>query len=136
MGKQQILFLILGVCIIGVAMSVGAILVQPDGNVDYRHLMRTELMRLANAAQAYRTRPYESGGGDGTFLGLTATPVGISLLTQNRCTPFGEFFIARDGNAEFVQLVVIGKAPGNDPRKPMKMMLTVFTDHSSIAILN
>ncbi len=67
MGQQQILFLILAVCIIGIAISTGIIVLQSDSSVDYRQAIYTDLKKLASEAQAYRLRSFEEGGGDGTL---------------------------------------------------------------------
>lgn len=136
MGQQQILFLILGVCIIGIALSTGIIVAQSDPSSDQRQAVYSNLKQLASEAQAYRLRAFEEGGGDGTFIGLTATQQGIEKLTKMRFTPFAEYAIKRNGNSQSVQIIAIGHSPGNDPRKPMKMLMTVFPASTSIDVLN
>jgi hypothetical protein len=136
MGQQQILFLILAVCIIGIAMSTGIIVLQSDSSVDYRQAISTDLKILASEAQAYRHRSFEEGGGDGSFIGLTATPQGIEKLTKTRLTSHADYSIKKSGNSHFVQIMAIGHSPGNDARKPIKMLITVFAETTSIAVLN
>jgi hypothetical protein len=135
-GQQHILFLILGVCILGIALSARAIVLQSDAGMDHRSALQAELQKLADEAQSYRSRPFEQEGGDGTFIGLTATPFGIARLTQAATSPFGEFYISQSGNAYSVQIVAIGNSPGNDPRKPIKLIMNVWADRSRIASLN
>ena len=136
MGQQQILFLILGICVIGIAVSAGAIAFQSDGGIDQRQLLYDEMNKLALRAQAFRSSPLEQNGGDGTFFGLTATPHGIARLMPTSTTPFGEFHISRSGNRHSVEMTVIGTHPGNDPRKPIKLIMNVWRDKSSITSLN
>jgi hypothetical protein len=136
MGQQQILFLILGVCIIGVAISTGLIVLQSDPGLDHRQAIYSELKELASKAQAYRHISFEQGGGDGTFIGLTSTPQGIAKLTITWLRPHAEYSIPTSGNSRSVQIMAVGHLPGNDPRKPIKMMMTVFAESTSIAVLN
>ena len=136
MGQQQILFLILGVCIIGVAISTGIIVLQADPGIDHRQAMYSELKELASKTQAYRHRSFEQGGGEGTFIGLTSTPQGIETLTTTRLTPHAEYSIPKSGNSQTVQIMAVGHLPGNDPRKPIKMLMTVFPESTSVAVLN
>ena len=136
MGQQQLLFLILGVCIIGIAISAGSIALQSDHGTDHRHKVYSQLKHMALEAQLYYRRSFEDAGGDGTFRGLTATPHGISKLTFTPSTPFGEFYINKDGNPQCVQIIAVGHTPGNDPSKPIKMVMTVYAETSSVAVLN
>ena len=136
MGQQQILFLILGVCVIGIALSAGVITLQSNSSIDHRQVMSQELKTLADEALAYRRRPYEQHGGDGTFIGLTSTPYGIAKLTNKPLTQFGEFYIAKSGNDRSVQIMAVGDSPGIDPRKPIKMLMTVSSEAASIVVLN
>ncbi len=136
MGPQQLLVLILGVCIIGIAVSAGVIIVQNESYGDCRQAITAEFDRLASAARDYRVRSYESEGGDGTFIGLTTTPQGIAKLTQTASTPFADFSILSNGNDRTVSLLAIGKSPGQDSRKPIEMVMMVFEDTSAIVVLN
>jgi hypothetical protein len=136
MGQQQVLFLILGVCIIGIAVSSGIIVLQSGSSTDERHEMMCQLKQLADAAHAYRLRPFEDDGGDGTFLGLTATPQGIARLTDARTTPHAEYAIVKSGNTKSVQILAVGYSPGYDSHKPIKLLLTVYPDSASVATIN
>lgn len=136
MGQQQLLFLILGACIIGIAISVGVIAVQANSGVDYRSALYTDLKMLAAEARTYRARSYDEDGGAGTFIGLTSTPQGLKILTSSPVLPAGKFSIIKSGNTHSVQILAVGFSPGIDPRKPMKMLMTVFPESTSIIVLN
>jgi hypothetical protein len=136
MGKARILLFMLGACIAGIAISARMIAVQSDTSGEYRQLLYVELEKLAAEAQAYHNRRFEDDGGDDTFIGLTSTPYGIARLTKNPRTPFGEFFISKSGNVHDVQITAIGNSPGNDRRKPIKMLMTIFAERSAIAVIN
>ena len=135
MGQQQLLFLILGTCIIGIAISVGVIAVQSNSNVDYRSALHSELQQIAADARSYRARSFEDEGGEGTFIGLISTPEGMQKLSVSSLYA-GKFSIVKSGNSKSVQILAVGFSPGINPRKPMKMLMTIFPESSSIAVLN
>lgn len=134
MGQQQIVFLILAVCIAGIALSAYAIV--HDGDVDYRTAMANDLRQLAVSAQNYRTRSFDEGGGDGTFIGLTATPQGFERLAGSMTRPYARYFISRSGNTRSVEVTAVGLHPGNDPRKPTRLVMTVFAESTAIRVVN
>ncbi len=136
MGQQQLLFLILGACIFGIAISIGVIAVQSNSHVDYRAVLHSELQTIAAEARAYRARTFEDEGGDGTFIGLTSTPEGMAKLNAHRSMPAGKFSIVKSGNSNSVHVLAVGFSSGIDPRKPMKMLMTVFPESISISVLN
>ncbi|MBI5473776.1 MAG: hypothetical protein HY961_15670 [Ignavibacteriae bacterium] len=128
--------LILGFCIIGIAASAGVIVVQNESYGDSRQAIRAEFMQLAKAAHEYRARTYEANGGDGTFMGLTPTPEGISKLTPTPSTPHAEFSILSSGDSHTVSILAVGKSPGQDVRRPIEMVMMVFEDTSAVVVLN
>jgi hypothetical protein len=70
LGQQQIILVILGVIIIGLAMSVGLIMFS-SGNVQAnKDAMINDINNLAGNAFQFRIRPRTMGGGGcGTFAG-------------------------------------------------------------------
>lgn len=136
MGQQRVLFLIIGICIVGIAISILTIDAQSSNATSERELLYTDLHRLALEAQAYRLRPFEQSGGDGTFLGLTSTSYGILKLTKFPSKPHGDFTIATSGNTQFVRIMAVGHSPGSNPRQPIKLLMTVFPQAVSIDVIN
>lgn len=136
MGQQQILFLILSVCIIGIALSAGAIVLQNGHVPDQREAIAGDLRLLAKHAQEYRLRPFEDGGGDGTFMGLSAAGQDIDKLAFPRTTPYAEYSISANGNEKTVELTGRGYAPGYDGRGPVQVVATVFADSVSLRVVN
>jgi hypothetical protein len=53
-GQQQILFLILAICVIGIAVTVGVIKVQQGDLDDRREVVIAELERLASKARVIK----------------------------------------------------------------------------------
>lgn len=83
MGQQQLLLLVLGIVIVGLAVVVGIQAFsenQAKANVD---AMTNDAIRIASDAQAWALKPEAFGGGDGEFTGVTLTKLGISDSTAN-----------------------------------------------------
>lgn len=136
MGHQQLLFTLLAVCVVGVMVSVGVITLQEALRPDNRVELVQDLRTLAGEAQAFYRRPLDQGGGEGTFLGLTANRQGITRLTPRPSTTHGDFFVKRAGNIHTVELLAVGVAPGKDPRYPVRIAMTVWADSLAFSTLN
>ncbi len=86
MGQQQLLLIIAGVVIIGLAVLVGVAMFQ-DNAIDHnRSVVIADLKTLASKAQHYYSRPMTMGGGNNSFVGLTADAWGIGLLAGTAFT--------------------------------------------------
>lgn len=81
MGSQQLLLIVLGVIIVGIAVVVGLSLFQSksaDATVD---TMVQEMMSIMTDAQQYRQKTTNTGGGGGSFLGFTAASNKLNTQT-------------------------------------------------------
>ena len=68
MGQQQLLLIILGVIIVGIAIAVGLQLFQ-SGSIDAaQDGMINEIMNISATADQWRLRPVSMGGGGGLFI--------------------------------------------------------------------
>lgn len=67
MGQQQLLLIILGVIVIGIALAVGITLFTDSAQSTNRDAVLNELVQLAARAQAHYRRPALLGGGQGAF---------------------------------------------------------------------
>lgn len=134
MGQQQILFLILALCIAGIAVSAFAIV--DDSETDFRAAIHTDLTMLAARAREFRDTPFEADGGDGTFIGLTATPQGFERLAGTMSRTYARYFISKSGNSRSVEVTAVGLHPGNDSQKPVRIIMTVFAESTAIRIVN
>jgi len=111
MGQQQLLLVALGVIIIGVAVVVGIGMFQ-DNAIDHnRALVIADLKTLASKAQHYYSRPMTMGGGNNSFVGLTADVRGIGMLAGTAFTDNanGTYTIISDGTSTQVELQGVGK---------------------------
>ena len=120
MGQQQLLLVILGVIIVGVAVVVGIGMFQ-DNAVDHnRALVIADLKTLASKAQHYYSRPMTMGGGNNSFVGLTADARGIGMLAGTAFTDNanGTYTITSDGTATQVVIHGVGKVIMSDGTYP------------------
>ena len=67
MGQQQLLLIILGVIIVGIALAVGITLFTDSAQSSNRDAVSSELIQLAARAQQHYRRPALLGGGQGAF---------------------------------------------------------------------
>ncbi len=71
MGQQQLLLIILGVIIVGIAVAVALALFSDNAASSNRNAMTTDLLHVAAKARHYYGRPTSMGGGGKSFVGLT-----------------------------------------------------------------
>jgi hypothetical protein len=69
MGQQQLILIVLGVIIVGVAVAVGINYFHNKAVQFNRDAVIKDLHTLASDAQAYFKKPNEQGGGENSFLG-------------------------------------------------------------------
>lgn len=74
MGQQQLLLIILGVIIVGIAIVVGISLFRANAIEAKRNNVTNELVNLASVAQQYYLKPASYGGGSRNFTGWFIPP--------------------------------------------------------------
>jgi type II secretory pathway pseudopilin PulG len=67
MGQQQLLLIILGVIIVGIAIAVGLSLFSAQSIQSNRDAIINDLNNLSAQAYQYRIRPMSMGGGQGEY---------------------------------------------------------------------
>src|SRR5512139_2307107 len=87
MGQQQLLLIILGVIVVGIAVAVGITMFNDSAVSANRDAVTNDLVNLASRAQQYYRRPTALGGGGGSFANLTAA-AGMRLLTKTSNSGF------------------------------------------------
>ena len=79
MGQQQLLLIILGVIIVGIAIAVGLSMFTAQSVGANRDAIIADITNMAANAYQYRIRPTSMGGGGGQYTGYTIP----SSLTSN-----------------------------------------------------
>jgi hypothetical protein len=75
MGQQQLLLIILGVIVVGIAVAVGITMFSDSAVNANRDALSNDLVNLASRAQQYYRRPTSLGGGGNAYDNL-------KLITQ------------------------------------------------------
>ena len=83
MGQQQLLLIILGVIIVGIAIAVGVVMFRDNGVSANRDAMRSDLLLLASKAKQYYRRPVSMGGGGYSFDGITMAKIATSQFSDS-----------------------------------------------------
>lgn len=137
MGQQQLLLIILGVIIVGVAVAVGITLFQDNAVSSNRDAMTNDMMHLAAKARHYYARPASMGGGSHSFAGLTADAAGmLKLVTPDFSdNSNGTYTILTAGDASQVVFQGVGKTALSDGSYPT-ITVTVTTSGHTVTIVN
>jgi len=69
MGQQQLLLIVLGVIIVGIAVVVGINVFTAQNTNSNRDAVTSDLTQLASMAQQFYKKPSALGGGSNTFTG-------------------------------------------------------------------
>lgn len=116
MGQQQLLLIVLGVIIVGIAVVVGIQVFSASATSANRDAVISDLTNLAAMAQQYYRKPEALGGGGNTFTGWDVP--GNLLQTAN-----GTY--KADVEAQSVKLTGTGTEVGEDGATPVEVTMTV-----------
>jgi hypothetical protein len=135
MGQQQLLLIILGVIVVGIAVAVGISMFNDSAVSMNRDAITNDLVNLASRAQQYYRRPSALGGGGNSFVGLTADAGGLRRLTNNATNANGAYSIQSAGTATGVVIRGVG-TEYSDASNFVTMEIHVFNDRAdSVAIV-
>jgi hypothetical protein len=104
MGQQQLLLIMLGVVVVGIAVAVGITLFGDSAASMNRDALTSDLAYLASRAQHYYRRPASMGGGEGSFAALT-----FDKLYSEPSNSNGRYFINGAASAAQVTLRGVGR---------------------------
>lgn len=111
MGTQQLLMIVLGVIIVGVAIVVGINMFSAGAvNAESDRLVQ-EVNVVGSNAAAYWRKPVQMGGGGRTFVGITADAAGLAALgvSSSDATTLS---ISTAGDADDFGVTATGTAEG------------------------
>lgn len=113
MGQQQLLLIVLGVIIVGIAVAVGITMFGEQSASANLDAVVGDLQRLAARAHQYYIKPTSMAGGGKSFVGLTADVAGIAKLTAAADNDNGTYTVSTAGTATAVVLQGVGKEDGD-----------------------
>ncbi len=134
MGQQQLLLIILGVIVVGIAVAVGVTMFNDSAVSANRDAVTNDLINFASRAQQYYRRPKALGGGGGSFVGIAD----MKSLTKTNATGYtngnGTYSVSAAGSATTVQIQGLGTETGNDGTAPVKVVMNVWADSAKVDI--
>ena len=128
MGQQQLLLIVLGVIIVGIAVVVGINLFNANATNANRDGVISDLNNLGAMAQQYYKKPTSMGGGGNAFTGWTI-PTGLDS-TANGTYP------APTVTATTVTIVGTGTEPGTVPANPVQATCVVSATTINVSVNN
>jgi len=108
MGQQQLLIIILGVFVVGLAAAIGITMFTDNAADSNRDAVSGDLVNLAARAHQYYIRPTTLDGGGSSFAGLTANAAGLEKLTNRASNGNGTYSILTNGTATGVVIQGVG----------------------------
>jgi hypothetical protein len=128
MGQTQLLLVILGIILVGIAIFVGIQMFQHNAVDDVRNAVMTDLNNYAARALAYYAKPKTQGGGNKSFDGVTMSMIFPSSENVN-----GRYYV-ESAEGDNCVLVGVGKAlAGTDS---VRIRLHVTPERNTIEIIN
>ncbi len=115
MGQQQLLLIILGTIIVGVAISVAVMMFNDQASATNRDEVVTDLAQLGSMAQAYYRKP--------------------RILPANPRNLNGTYTLDPDpvsGTPSYVTIRGVGTETGNDGVNKVKVVMLVYADSISV----
>jgi hypothetical protein len=136
MGQQQLLLIILGVIVVGIAVAVGITMFSDSAASSNRDAVIEDLQNLAQRAQQFYRRPTFMNGGGNSFTLLTTGA--ISLLTGKPVDANGSFSIEVAGAGSGTDAVVVIQGVGTElfNGTPVAAHVFVYPDRDSVATIN
>lgn len=127
MGQQQLLLIVLGVIIVGIAVVVGINVFTASSIEANRNAVIGDLTNLASMAQQFYRKPTALGGGNQTFTGWSIP----SALASNANGSYSATVAA-----QAVTLVGTGTETGNDGSNNVKVTMVVAPDSITSTTIN
>jgi Tfp pilus assembly protein PilE len=127
MGQQQLLLIVLGVIIVGIAVVVGINVFSSSSSQSNRDAVISDLTNIASMAQQYYRKPAALAGGGNTFTGWT---IPASLSSNGNGT------FTATVTATSVTLVGNGNQTGNDGSTNVKVTMVVGSEAITSTTVN
>ncbi len=131
MGSQQLLLIILGMVVIGIAVVVGISLFNDHASATNRDAVANDLVHASSIAQMYRKKPFSQGGGGGSFIGFDLRTAIKALRNDN-----GVFIVTGTVTDSLIVIEGTGTQPGYDNTLPVKVAIRVYGFRTEVEEVN
>ena len=91
MGQQQLLLIILGVIIVGIAVAVGITMFRDNALSANKDAVINDVAQLAAKAQEFYHKPASLGGGGNSYVGLDS--IGVLVSSEYSNNDNGRYFL-------------------------------------------
>ena len=135
MGQQQLLLIVLGVIVVGIAVVVGINLFNANAVSANRDGVVSDLNNLGAMAQQHYKKPISMGGGGNTFTGASANPVQPFTIPPQLISTANGSYTATIQTGQ-VTIVGTGREIGNDGTDSVKVTATVLPSTISVQVNN
>ncbi|HAL55819.1 MAG TPA: hypothetical protein DCP63_04915 [Bacteroidetes bacterium] len=108
MGQMQLLLIVLGVMLVGIAILVGISMFHANEIESTRNAMINDLGYYSQRARTYYTKSSTLGGGNRSFLGISLS--NISSMTEN----INARYYLESATADECAIVGVGKVISGD----------------------
>lgn len=146
MGQQQLLLIVLGIIVVGIAIYVGFFLLRSNKADHNRQAVISDLLNFSNKAQQYYRTPAQMGGGSLNFKGFNISAIDTgnangSYSVTAGTAPTGATFVPGSvapvsSSASTVYIIGCGVENGENKSTPVKCYIEVTADNIQTVILN
>jgi len=129
MGQQQLLLILVGTVIVGIAIAVAISLFTDQAAATNRDEVVNDLAHYATAAQGHYRKPRMLGGGGRSFNGLTMDKITVTHTSPQHLN--GTYTLDPDpvgGDPAFITLTGVGTELGNDGTENVTVVMYVYPD--------
>lgn len=124
MGSQQMLLIVLGVIVVGTAVSISLLFFDTNAEQANKDALTQDCLKLAAAGQAYYRLPRVLGGGEHSFEGITIRHCGMETDDKGVGVNLtGSFSIA---GASGSTMRILAASAGN-PERTVTVMIDMGT---------
>jgi hypothetical protein len=137
-GQQQILLIILGVIVVGIAVTLGFAMFSDSAIDANRDAITNDLTNLASRAHQYYRRPTCLEGGGNSFSGLTADAAGMGKLTNTPRNDNGVYTVASagTGTGDNANVELLGVGNETYGGSYVAVRIRVYPDRDSVWVVN
>jgi type II secretory pathway pseudopilin PulG len=146
MGQQQLLLLVLGIIIVGIAIAVGITSMSSNRSETNRRAVINDLLNLGRKAQSYYRTPAQMGGGSQNFQGFYVSAIDTgnangSYSAVASTAPTGTNYVPGNttpisSSTLTVYIIGCGTEKGNNRSTPVKCYVEIKPDNMQTYILN
>jgi len=123
MGQQQLLLIVLGVIIVGIAVAVGIQMFASSAAQANFDAVVADIQKISSDAQGWYRKPTSLGGGGRTFATITLTAIGAPSSNTN-----GSYSITGTPSATTFTVQGIGVEDGDGDGTNVTVSLAVYAD--------